>query len=272
MQIDLTTMDKMHDIQYEMLIDLIRVMDRLQINYYFVHGSLLGTVRDNDFIAEDDDIDIALFREDYNKLFSYGTDLLKKEYFLQNSTSDMYPLPFGKLRNSKTTFIQPILGKIKCNQGVYIDIFPIDYECNKLGFRIKKCLLDCRCFSVLTSKKSVKAKTISMVARLVYPNYYHALLKREILYSQIRESDKVCIFGGKPSERNMNKEWFDLFELEKFKNCEVKIPIGWKAYLERIYGPDYMNHNPAVNRIHSDEKVEISAEILDFDQSYNEYV
>ena len=82
MQIDIKTMNKMHDIQYEMLIDLIRVMERLQINYYFIHGSLLGAVRDNDFIEEDDDIDIALFREDYNKLFSYGTDLLKKEYFL----------------------------------------------------------------------------------------------------------------------------------------------------------------------------------------------
>lgn len=272
MQIDIKTMNKMHDIQYEMLIDLIRVMERLQINYYFIHGSLLGAVRDNDFIEEDDDIDIALFREDYNKLFSYGTDLLKKEYFLQNSVSDMYPLPFAKLRNSKTAFIQPILGKIKCNQGVYIDIFPIDYECNMLSFKIRQCLLDSRCFSVLECNKSFKSKAISLVARLIYPNYYHALLKREILYSKIKKSDKVCIFGGKTSERKMNREWFDSYVFVKFKNCEVKIPIGWKEYLTKIYGPDYIDHNPAIKRINNDKNVEISAELLDFSKSYNEYM
>ena len=75
MFIDLKTMDQMHSIQFEMLKELIKVMDTLQVKYYFVHGSLLGAIRQHDFIIEDDDIDIAVPRNDYNRLMQEGNGL-----------------------------------------------------------------------------------------------------------------------------------------------------------------------------------------------------
>ena len=151
MLIDQTTMDTMHGIQFEMLKELIRVMDLLQIKYYFVHGSLLGAIRDNDFIAEDDDIDIAIFREDYNRLMYYGQALLSSQYFLQNSANDRYPLSFGKMRKNDTAFIQPVLMRVDCNKGIYIDIFPLDYEDNSYLFRIKRFFLETRISQMLTT-------------------------------------------------------------------------------------------------------------------------
>ena len=96
MLIDQNTMDMIHNIQLEMLKELIRVMNLLRIKYYFVHGSLLGAIRDNDFIAEDDDIDIAIFREDYNRLMYHGQAMMAPQFFLQNSANDRFPLSFGK--------------------------------------------------------------------------------------------------------------------------------------------------------------------------------
>ena len=159
MYIDQKTMDRIHDIQYEMLKELIRVMELLNIKYYFVHGSLLGAIRDNEFIAEDEDIDIAIFREDYNKLMYHGQALMSSEFFLQNSANDQFPLSFGKMRKNDTAFIQPVLNHVECNKGIYIDIFPIDYENNNCVFQVKKLLLDARVQRVLcTGKKSLKKR------------------------------------------------------------------------------------------------------------------
>ena len=267
MLIDQATMDRMHDIQLDMLKELIRIMDLLHIKYYFVHGSLLGAIRDNDFIAEDDDIDIAVFREDYNRLMYHGQALLSPEYFLQNSANDKYPLPFGKMRKNNTAFIQPILGRVACNKGIYIDIFPLDYEDNSLSFRLKSCLLNIRISQVLPINKGLKAKLLGLVSKLLYFSYDAALLKREILFSSAKKCDCLIIYGGKSSEKHMPADWFENQIYFKFRDIEVSGPSGYEPYLKRIYGDDYLNHNPAGTRIEG-KQIEISADILDFEKSY----
>ena len=266
-----TTMEQLHEIQLEMLKELIRVMDELNIKYYFVHGSLLGAIRDNDFILEDDDIDIAIFREDYNKLIKYGQTLISSEFFIQNSVTDEYPLPFAKVRKFNTTFRQPILGNCKCNQGVYIDIFPIDYEASGFMFKIKNKLLNANISHVLCGiSSSIKTKLIYILSKLYCYRYDMALLKREVLYSSTKKSDFVCIYGGKASERHMPAKWFDETIDAKFRDISVKCPANYKDYLARIYGADYINHNPASDRF-DNTGIEISADVLDFEKSYLEY-
>lgn len=271
MLIDQTTMDLMHDIQLEMLKELIRVMDILRIRYYFVHGSLLGAIRDNEFIAEDDDIDIAVFREDYNRLMYYGQALMDSQYFLQNSVNDRFPLPFGKMRKNNTAFIQPVLGRIACNKGLYIDIFPLDFEDNSILFRIKKYILDTRISQVLdVGVRSRKGRILGAVSKVFCLSYDKALLKREILFSSAKKNKYLVIYGGKPTEKHMPAEWFSDQLFLKFRDIEVSCPSGYDPYLKRIYGVEYLNHNPAGTRIEG-KQIEISANILDFQKSYLDY-
>ena len=271
MLIEQKTMDRIHDIQHEMLKELIRVMNVLGIRYYFVHGSLLGAIRDNEFIAEDDDIDIAVFREDYNKLMYHGQALMSSQFFLQSSATDRFPLPFGKMRNNNTAFIQPILKRIECNKGIYIDIFPIDYENSSLSFRLKQYFLDARIHQVLdTGSKSWKSRIVGIIAKALHINYDNALLKREVLFSTIKKSNYLVIFGGKTSEKHMPAEWFENQVFVKFRDIRVSCPSGYVAYLKRIYGENYLEHNPAGSRIEG-KSIEISADILDFENSYLDY-
>ena len=264
-------MDGMHDIQFEMLKELIRVMDQLQVKYYFVHGSLLGAVRDNEFIAEDDDIDIAIFREDYNRLMYHGQALLSPEYFLQNSANDRYPLPFAKMRKNNTAFIQPVLSRINCNKGVYIDIFPIDYEDSSKLFNLRKYFLNVRIAQAMqTGSKGLKGRVIGLLSKLLCASYDKALLKREILYSNANKNDQLVIYGGKTSEKHMPAEWFEAQTFFKFRDIDVACPSGYVPYLKRIYGEDYLNHNPAGKRIEG-KQIEISADVLDFEKSYLDY-
>lgn len=265
------TMDRMHDLQYEMLKELIRVMDILNIDYYFVHGSLLGAIRDHDFIAEDDDIDIAIFRKDYNRLMMRGNALLGEDYFIQNSGNDGYPLSFAKLRKQNTAFIQPVLENTKCNQGIYIDIFPIDFENNNFFSKTKIKLLDRRISQIFPQRPSdVKNKCKDVFVKILFPSFDAALWKREILLSSRKESQYLCIHNGKTSETHMPISWFDDYDMVQFRDIYVKCPKDSSKYLARIYGENYINHNPAEKRAYNSQ-IEISAEILDFEKSYLDY-
>lgn len=273
MLIDLETMKKIHDIQLEMMNELIRVMEKLNIKYYFVHGSLLGAITQENFIQEDDDIDIAIFREDYNRLLKYGNDYLSDIYFIQSSLNDDFPLSFAKMRNSRTAFIQPILDKYKCNKGIYIDIFPIDYTSKNKFLRFKEKLLSIRINSRLsyTEKLSFKKFIIKGISLAFFPSYCKAKEVREAMYSKRLASNFVGLTNGKVSEQNIPLEWFGEGIIKQFSGIDVTCPLMYNEYLTKVYGINYHDINPAEDRVSSDKLVEISAKILDFEKSYKEY-
>lgn len=89
-------------------------------------GTLLGAVRYGGRIPGDDDIDVALLREDYNKLLEYSDEFFG-EYFLQTPWNDnCFYGGYLKLRNTNTTAIHPQNWWVDCCEGIGIDIFPLD--------------------------------------------------------------------------------------------------------------------------------------------------
>lgn len=96
-----------------------------KLRYSIAYGTLLGAARHNGYIPWDDDLDICMPREDYEKFLSLwkDTDL----YLLQNHDTDRdFPQGFTKIRKNNTAFIQETdVGK-NFHKGVFIDIFPYD--------------------------------------------------------------------------------------------------------------------------------------------------
>ena len=95
------------------------------LKYYLVDGSLIGAVRHKGFIPWDDDMDIAMPREDYEALILHSKEWLPQPYeFVCFENDPKYPLHFGKIQDASTTLIErPHLYYLG---GVYVDIFPID--------------------------------------------------------------------------------------------------------------------------------------------------
>lgn len=114
----------------DLLVEFDRVCKKHNIKYFASGGTMLGAVRHKGFIPWDDDMDIMMFRKDYNRLCEIGPSEFKHPYFFQNKLTDPYCGMFmSKLRNSNTTALAPEemnpINKLS-NRGIFIDIFPLD--------------------------------------------------------------------------------------------------------------------------------------------------
>lgn len=121
-----TERKKLWAIQIDLLRELLGVCKRHDLRIYAFWGTLLGTVRHKGFIPWDDDIDVTMPREDYEKLWEFR-DEFQSPYFLQYPGRDKdYFISFAKLRNSNTTQVSKNFFHRQFNAGVLIDIFPLD--------------------------------------------------------------------------------------------------------------------------------------------------
>ena len=98
---------KVWDVEQEILDVVVDVCDKNNLKYSLAYGTLIGAVRHKGFIPWDDDIDIMMPREDYEKLRKIWNGVAPKGYILQDHYTDLdYPNNFIKIRKDNTTFIQ----------------------------------------------------------------------------------------------------------------------------------------------------------------------
>src|SRR5574344_472221 len=99
-------LDRLHKTLFEILGEIIRVCDALNIEYFVQGGSAMGIYFENDIMAWDDDIDIGMTRSNYNRFLREAPALLAPEYFLAWFGSDPHsPFYFAKLRKNCTLFL-----------------------------------------------------------------------------------------------------------------------------------------------------------------------
>ena len=267
----------MNLIQKDLLKSFIDVCMKLNLKYYMVHGSLLGTLKYGDFFPLDDDIDVAMPREDYNKLLEFGQSLLPDNVFLQSCKSEKeYPMVFAKLRDNNTAFIQTLMKGLNINQGIYIDIFPIDYYPKNRFKKIWLRFLDKLYLSRIGTRINYDSgeakwkKIIRSISCIFCPSWEKAVKKRAGLYAKFPQSDRVIVIGGKASEQGIPSAWFGNGEELEFAGLSVRCPQMHKDYMTCIYG-DYMNYNPSEKNINDDGTVTVSAEVFSTTQSYLDF-
>ena len=120
---------EIQSIELEILKAFAKYMNLKDVKYSLAAGTMLGAVRHQGFIPWDDDIDIFMVRQEYDKLI----DCLRKEdiiidghykFLLPKSSNYIYP--FIKLVDMRTVLIEKNLKDIY-KIGIWIDIFPLDY-------------------------------------------------------------------------------------------------------------------------------------------------
>lgn len=114
-------------VELEVLSEVDRVCRKHNINYVIYGGTMLGAVRHKGFIPWDDDVDIAMLREDYIKFKAIQSDLNPDICFLQDHDSDPdYRWGYTKVRRTGTSYIRIGQEHMKYKTGIFIDIMPMD--------------------------------------------------------------------------------------------------------------------------------------------------
>lgn len=114
--------EELKSIQLETLNDIHNFCVTNQIKYWLAYGTLIGAIRHNGYIPWDDDIDIAMPREDYEKFIKSYKNKNSVVYSCSNNKD--YILHFAKVYDTRTILNE--YANMNIETGVYVDVFPID--------------------------------------------------------------------------------------------------------------------------------------------------
>lgn len=276
-------------IELDLAMKIIDICNRNNLKIYTCGGTTLGAIRHQGFIPWDDDMDFMMFRDDYDKLEVIAKEELKYPYFYQVENNDLGTVRrHSQVRRSDTTAIlNDELGKnYSFNQGIFIDIFPIDYvpakteDVEKYGKKAVNLLKNSKRIAGFSSRYSGKDKGLRKVYRYIANKLFGKIVvSLDIERKLYRRFEETCMKFNKtgnngevallsfdyfyPEER-MQESDFDSFEMLPFEFIKIPVAKGYDRELRIWYGDDYMTPRN-VSSSHG-------GVFFDTDKSYTEYI
>ena len=184
------TLRKLQLTQLEMLKVVDTFCKENNISYSLYAGTLLGAVRHQGFIPWDDDLDICMSRENYNRFIELWTKTCPKGYIIQNKeNTPEFTQSFTIIRKENTTFLQYEWEIEKYHTGIFIDVFPIDRIPDK-GLPLIMYKLHCMLYQLYTREfvpvKSRKIVQLVSGILLKINSHNRRMVKRQKLILQIQ--------------------------------------------------------------------------------------
>lgn len=264
---DNETLKKLHNVEIEILDEIVAICEKHNLKYYLIGGTLLGAVRHGGFIPWDDDLDIGMPREDYEEFLKIASKELDNQYMIDNkNTNKKYYLNFTKIRKRNTVFEQDFQVNYDGPKGIWIDIFPVDEAKslrNKLTPIQKK--INNMIFRLLHYKNGfILGKKLNFIKRFlgkicIIKN--STLLEVQEKLLKLQDGKNYDYIVNLASTYDYKKELFlkeDIYPLIEmgFENKKYNVPRNYKKVLEQVYG-DYMKLPPKDKQItHNPVKLE----------------
>ena len=249
-EVELGVMDYIHNICREK-----------GINYSLAYGSLLGAVRHRGFIPWDDDLDIALKRDQYDQLYQAILEDNNSIYKVVSWENDSrYPYPFYRVYDSRTVYENNYIQN-DIELGICVDVFPFD-DYKDVNKEITK--LDMyRRLSVYTlygiRNKEAGIKNIVRYLMLVV----FRLTRVKTWNKKLNDCSKAPVDGeyidylmeSKKYSTKLDAKALDEVVECKFEDRVYNIPKDYDHILTTIYGSDYMEIPSLEKRIQHDDFV-----------------
>lgn len=242
-------------VELDLLAELDRVCRKHGLKYCVGAGTMLGAVRHQGFIPWDDDMDLYMLREDYDRLNVCAGEF-RAPYFLQNSYTEKNLLrTFARLRNSNTTGTTRIDQALPVNKGIFIDIFPLDgispdaeedrrQDAKNKRFRAM--------FGPYNTTRKPAGKGLGQRVKWAAKKLYSTLFVRDPQKLFTRYEDNLrrfskpdtALWGNRtlvfacPKSRRPVEDYRDLIDMP-FEFITVPVPRAYDAMLRQQYG-DYM--------------------------------
>lgn len=257
---------RMQLLQLDMVAELDRVCRKHNIQYAIICGTLLGAVRNKGYIPWDDDSDIGMLREEYEKFKKVAHELNQDIcYFQDHSTDKEYRWGYGKLRRTGTTFIRVGQEHLKCKTGVFIDLFPMDdipksitgQIINDFKSYVVRKLMYSEVGKLAPSSNYLQRNIYGLMSRIPLDKAFK-LLDRLTRKSNNDSDNPVRLLTFKSFGKlytkhalkdryGMQKKWFKELEEYDFEGHRFFGPADYDGFLKYMYA-DYMTLPPEEDR------------------------
>lgn len=239
------------------------ICEKLGLRYFLAYGTLIGAVRHHDFIPWDDDIDIHMPRNDYEKLLEYFKNN-KHEYIevLNDDTAKNYPYIITRISDNR--YRLNVINEKPYGLGIFIDIYPLDGVGNDKEKMINIVNNAKRLSSLifLSTRKHFHIGTTKGILKIIikFPAFIFAKiigskkLKTKInkynnLYNYDESKFVSCLtWNGDGIKEVFEKKWFDEYEYMKFNKYQFRVPKYYDEILKKEYG-NYMELPKEKDRI-----------------------
>ena len=248
-------MSELQHLQY-VILGIVKYIDTIcrknDIPYYLLGGSCIGAIRHKGFIPWDDDMDIIMTRENYNRFIEACRGQIDAEkYFLQEGLVD-WPLNFSKLRLKGTRLHEPEDDYAADGMhGIYVDIFFIDNvpDSNllaKIQYLFAKYYLCYQLASRGYKNTGIKKKLLLLLSTPMHIGWIRRFVIRQATkYNKDQTTSRYGFFYGRTRFKTAitPKSIYGTPKYVQFEDTELPVPEHYHEYLTQMFG-DYMQLPP----------------------------
>ncbi|HHT66676.1 MAG TPA: LicD family protein [Erysipelotrichaceae bacterium] len=218
------------------------------IDYCLMGGSALGAKRHGGFIPWDDDLDIFMTPDNYEKFrekfVEFGDH--EKFYLQEYGRTKKGHVTVSKLRMNGTTYIEDLTKDWDIHQGIFVDIFILHNCPNSKIKQLWQCFwAKCAVVKGMSmrgyNRQTGLRKFLLWLSKLLPRKLMVDFALRQVYRYRNVESDYYCNFLGKAVYKKglYKKEWFNQTEHFPFEKAELRVPVGLHEFLTERFG-DYM--------------------------------
>lgn len=256
----------------EILIYFKKFCDDHDLKFSLCGGTCIGAVRHEGFIPWDDDIDVFMLRDDYEKLKELWPKYADTEKYVYCRTTKEYNYHniAASIRDIDTTFINKHSVNDDIVHGVGIDILPLDgYPTSKIK-RIWQ-VFNTMIFSLFNAQRlpDNQGKIVRKLSKLIFTVIKSPSLKYKLWSLSEKQLTKYPIKDGNYITQLLSgftfmnlkypKEIFEDVVYMNFEGHKMPVPAGYDQYLTMAFG-DYMNFPPKEDRVAKHDTVYINLE------------
>lgn len=264
-QINPQEISRLHETLVSILDEIVRICETFNLRYCLIGGTLIGAVRHNGFIPWDDDLDIVMPREDYDRFCELCKSELSDGFQIHSLETDPnYCLQFIKIRKKGTTFIESDSFVEFNMNGIFVDVFPQDYS-NHISSP-----------GQVARNKAIKAirRIISCKVRKTFPDdtltrCLYFFLRGCSIPSLVKLSTSIMVSKNRIKNPKYLVNYATLYDIKNeilpvssylpykklsFEGKMYNVPNDYELNLRSVYG-DYMKLPPIEKRVTHKPKV-----------------